>query len=197
MKTSGLVPIDRRMAIGGAIAGAAGLALPHRQGRTVIQRGMFGGGLARFEQGEANFSILASRMTFAEEDPEVVVGRVLWVDDQAGHTLRSSMITDYDVSEVQPEQGRSRQVLGIMSVNGEGEYPFELEVEVIDANLPGSGEDRAILKVGDGARTSENATPASGLGFIYMAAGTIVTGDIQEIGVQIDIATGVIQPAPA
>ena len=195
MKTSELGPIDRRMAIGGVIAGAAGLALPHRQGRTVIQRGMFGGGLARFEQGEANFSILASRMTFAEEDPEVVVGRVLWVDDQAGHTLRSSMITDYDVSEVQPEQGRSRQVLGIMSVNGEGEYPFELVV--IDANLPGSGEDRAILKVGDGARTGENATPASGLGFSYMAAGTIVTGDIQEIGVQIDIATGVIQPAPA
>ena len=29
-----------------------------------------------------------------------------------------------------------------MSVNDEGEYPFELEV--IDADLPGSGQDTAI-----------------------------------------------------
>ena len=42
----------------------------------------------------------------------------------------------------------------------------------------------AILKVGEGARTGENATPASGPGFSYMANGMVVTGDIQEIGLR-------------
>ena len=49
--------------------------------------------------------------------------------------------------------------------------------------------------MGDGARTSENATPASGLGFSYMATGTVATGDIQELDVEIDLATGVVRPA--
>ena len=39
------------MAIGGALAGAAGLALPLRQSRTVTQRGMVGGGLVAVRAG--------------------------------------------------------------------------------------------------------------------------------------------------
>ena len=46
MTTSGFGVTDRRMAIGGGLALAAGLALPLRQSRTVIQRGMVGGGLS-------------------------------------------------------------------------------------------------------------------------------------------------------
>ncbi|MCD6033130.1 MAG: hypothetical protein K0S78_5312, partial [Thermomicrobiales bacterium] len=113
------------MALGGALAAAAGFALPNRQGRTVIQRGMVGGGLVRFEQGEANFSVFASRLIFAE-DEVVVLGSVLWVDETVALTLRSTAITEYIVPEVQPEQGQSRHILGTMSVNDEGEYPFEL-----------------------------------------------------------------------
>ena len=156
MTTSGWESLDRRMAIGGALAGAAGLALPRRQSRTVIQRGMVGGGLVQFEQGEANFSVFASRLIFAE-DEVVVLGSVLWVDETVGLALRSTAITEYIVPEVQPEQGQSRHILGTMSVNDEGEYPFELEL--IDADLPGTGVDMAILTVGEGARTGENATP--------------------------------------
>ena len=37
----------------------------HRQSRTVTQRGMVGGGLVQFEQGEANFSLFVSRMIFS------------------------------------------------------------------------------------------------------------------------------------
>ena len=193
MSTSGLGAIDRRMAIGGALAGAAaGLALPRRQGRPVIQRGMVGGGLVRFEQGEANFSLFVSRLIFPD-DPEVIVGSVLWVDGVVGLTLKSTRITEYIVPPDQPEQGTSRQIHGTMSVNDEGEHPFELEV--IDVGLPGSGTDMANLKVGDGARTSENATPASGLGFSYLANGTVVTGDIQELDLEIDLATGAVTPA--
>jgi hypothetical protein len=192
MTTSGSGAIDRRMAIGGALVGAAGLALPGRQTRTVTQRGMVGGGLARFEQGEANFSVSASRLIFSGEDTEVVVGSVIWVDNAGGLTMRSTEIADYIVPPVQPE-GVSRHIIGTMSVHDEGEYPFELEI--IDGDLPGSGRDVANLKVGDGARMSENATPASGLGFSYMANGTVVTGDIQELNIEIDLATGVVRPA--
>ena len=196
MTTSRLGVIDRRMAIGGAFAGAAGLALPRRQSRSVLQRGMVGGGLAQFDQGEANFSVFASRMIFAE-DEVVVLGSVLWVDETVGLTLRSTAITEYIVPEVQPEQGQSRHILGTMSVksvNDEGEYPFELEL--IDADLPGTGADMAILKVGEGARTGQNATPASDPGFSYTANGTVVTGDIQLIGIEVDPETGVARPEP-
>jgi hypothetical protein len=191
--TSGLRVIDRRMAIGGALVGAAGLALPHRQGRPVIQRGMVGGGLVRFEQGEANFSVFASRLIFAE-DEVVVLGSVLWVDETVGLTLRSTAITEYIVPEVQPEQGQSRHILGMMSVNDEGEYPFELEL--IDADLPGTGVDMAILTVREGARTGQNATPVSDPGFSYTANGTVVTGDIQLIGIEVDPEAGVARPEP-
>ena len=158
MMTSGFGMTDRRMAIGGALAMAAGLALPLRQSRTVTQRGMVGGGLVRFEQGEASFSLFVSRLIFSEDATEVVVGSIIWVDKAAKMTLRSTAITDYIVPEVQPEQGTSRQIVGTMSVNGEGDYPFQMEV--VDVDLPGSGSDSIDLKVGDAAATSGNATPA-------------------------------------
>ena len=193
MTTSGPGAIDRRLAIAGGLAGAAGLALPGRQTRTVTQRGVVGGGLARFEQGEANFSIFASRLIFSGDDPEVVVGSVIWVDTAAGLTLRSTEIAAYVVPPVQPEQGVSRHLFGTMSSNDADEYPFELEM--IDVDLPGTGLDMVNLRVGDDARTGENATPASGLGYRYLATGTVVSGDIQELAVEIDLTTGVVQPA--
>ena len=193
MRKSELTVIDRRMAIGGALAGAAGLALPLRQARPVTQRGIVGGGLAEFAYSEANFSFIAMRMEFPGDEPDVVVGSVIWVDDAAGVTLRSTSVTEYIVPSIQPEHGVSRNIIGTMSVNDEDEYPFELEV--IDAELPGTKGDLANLKVGDGARTSENATPASGLGYSYEADGTVATGDIQELDVKIDLATGAVEPA--
>jgi hypothetical protein len=193
MMTSGLGVTDRRMAIGGALALGAGLALPRRQSRTVTQRGMVGGGLVQSEQGEANFSLFVSRLIFSADEAEVVVGSVLWVDGAAELTLRSTGITEYIVPPVEPEGGVLRQIIGTMSANDEGDYPFEMEI--VDADLPGSGNDTVVLKVGDGARASDNATPASGLGFSYAATGTVVTGDIQELDLEIDLETGVVGPA--
>jgi hypothetical protein len=192
MMAFGVRLIDRRMAIGGALAGTAGLALPRRQSRTVNQRGMVGGGLVRFEQGEASFSLFVSRLIFSGDDPEVVVGSVIWVDKAAKLTMRSTAITQYIVPEVQPEQGALRHIIGRMALD-EGEYPFELEV--VDADLPGSGKDSVVLNVGDGARASEDATPASDLGFSYLASGMVVRGDIQELDLEIDLDTGIVRPA--
>src|ERR687894_2302270 len=159
MTESGLAAIDRRMAIGGTLVGVAGFALPRRQSRTVTQRGMTGGGLVQFEQGEASFSLFVSRLIFSADDAEVVVGSIIWVDTEANLTLRSTAITDYIVPEVQPEQGVSRQLIGTMRDDAGSEYPFDLEI--VDVDLPGSGQDTVDLKVGDGARSSADATPAS------------------------------------
>jgi hypothetical protein len=191
--TSGFGMTDRRMAIGGALAMAAGLAVPLRQSRTVTQRGMVGGGLVRFEQGEASFSLSVSRLIFSEDATEVVVGSIIWVDKEATMTLRSTAITDYIIPEVQPEQGTSRQIAGTMSVNGEGDYPFQMEV--VDVDLPGSGSDSIDLKVGDAAATSGNATPVGNPRISYAASGMVARGDIQELDVEIDLATGAVQAA--
>jgi hypothetical protein len=193
MTISGFAMTDRRMAIGGGLALAAGLALPLRQSRTVTQRGMVGGGLARFEPGEASFSLFVSRLIFSGDIPEVVVGSIIWVDNAAKLTLKSTAITEYIVPEVQPAQGTLRRIIGTMSVNDEGDYPFELEVT--DVDLPGSGKDLVVLNVGDGARTGENATPVSDLGFTYVANGMVSRGDIQELDAEIDLTTGVVRPA--
>ena len=126
--------------------------------------------------------------------PEVVVGSIIWVDDAGKLTLRSTVITDYIVPEVEPEQGVSRQIIGTMRDDTtKDEYPFELEV--IDADLPGTGKDTVVLKVGDGARTNGAATPASGIGFSYTASGMVATGDIQELDLEIDLETGTVRPA--
>ena len=178
--------IDRRAAVAGALAGATALALPHRAsgGRVVFQRGMVGGGLVELAESEAHFSLIASQLTFAPENVDVVVGSLLWVDAAAGLTMTSTMVTNYYTPPDQPARGESRQIAGIMRVNDEGEFPFDLVV--IDADLPGSGQDSLILRVGDGARAGASATPATGTGFNYEAAGSVVGGDIQELHLDID-----------
>jgi hypothetical protein len=193
---SGMGLVDRRMAIGGALVGAVGLAVPSRQSRIVTQRGMVGGGLVQFEQGEANFSLFVSRLIFSGGDPEVVVGSIIWVDDARQLSLRSTAITEYIVPEVEPEKGVLRRIFGTMRDDTtQDEYPFELEI--VDVDLPGTGKekDTVVLKVGDGARTGETATPASGIGFSYSADGTVATGDIQELDFEIDLETGTVRPA--
>ena len=181
MATSGLATMDRRMAIGGALAGAGGLALPHRQSGTVNQRGMVGGGLVQFEESEAHFSVFASRLIVAKKRKrkEAVVGTVLWVDALAGLTMTSTDVTHYRSLEMPSDQGQAREVFGTMRVNGEDAYPFSLLL--IDAGPPGSGLDTVSLTVGDGAQTAESAPPVTGLGFSYTATGPIVTGDVQLI----------------
>jgi hypothetical protein len=188
--------MNRRLAIGG-LAGAVGLAWPGAQrGRTIIQRGVAGGGVVKFEQGEASFSLGASRVIIDGEEPGVVLGGVRWVDAGAGLNLSSVEITDYQDLEIPDEQGEARRIVGTMSVEGDAEYPFELDV--IDTGEPGSGRDTVFLRLGAAVEGDERATPTESGGFRYRADGILVAGDIQhgdfeitEVDGQFNVATPV------
>jgi hypothetical protein len=186
--------MDRRMTLGGVLAGAGGLALPHLQSRTVTQRGIVGGGQVRVEDREAQFSVFASRLIFDADTPEVVVGRVLWVEAARGVTMRSTQVVMYRVVEMPSDHGQGRELFGTMRVTGEASYPFYLLL--IDGGPAGSGQDTVSLTVGDGARQADSVTPVWGLGFSYAVAGPVVTGDVQVINLEIDPVAGVSRPAP-
>src|SRR5262245_23685687 len=120
--------VDRRITVGALAATAAGLALPRlASARAIKVRGMTGGGLAHFELSDANFSLAVTRLTFADEDRELVVGSVLWVDPTAGLTLESTRIDAYGDLELPADQGEGRRIRGQMSVNGGDAYPFRLD----------------------------------------------------------------------
>ena len=183
---SGVRVMDRRSTIAGVLASATVFALPQwaSGGRVVVQRGMVGGGLVESGESEAHFSLFASRLIVAEGQREVVAGRVLWVDVSDGLTMTSTQVTEYRVLPVPPEQGQAREIFGTMRVNGDGEYPFYSVV--VDAGPPGSGLDTVSLIVGDDARTVDSATPLAARGFRYAAAGSISSGDVQLIELDID-----------
>jgi hypothetical protein len=185
--------ISRRLAVGTTLAAAAGLAWQgEARARAITQRGIAGGGLAQFELSEAQFSLFASRLTLTEENEEVIVGSVIWLDPPSGFTFASTRITGYRDLEIPDAEGEARRIEGMMSVNDGDEYPFVLDVFAV--GLPGSGLDSVVLTVGDGADTDAATPPAAGFGFSYAAAGPIVTGDVQIL--ELDVETGpVVAPA--
>jgi hypothetical protein len=187
------------LAIGGALAGATGLALPKWQtrGRAISQRGIVGGGLAQFESGEANFSLFASRLIVDGEEPGGVLGRVRWVDATAGLTLTSVSLSDYLDIQIADREGEARRLIGELAVegaemtgDGAGPYPFVLEA--VDAGTPGTGLDMVSLFVGEGVVTETAATPAADTGFRYNAAGMVVLGDLQVLDFEVAVDGGVV-----
>ena len=181
-------PVSRRLATGAMLATAAGLALPlETLAVVIIQRGITGGGYLQLEQGEATFSLFASRMIFEEEQREVIVGSVLWADMPNGPTLTSTRITDYEVRE--SDVGEARRIRGFMTA---GDDPRELPFifDVVDVEFPGAGQDTVVLTVGDGAGTAEPGTPVPSYGFSYTASGTLNAGDIQDVDFTVESATG-------
>ncbi len=199
MVRHGAETIDRRLAIGGGLAAATGLAWPRRQarGRVVTQRGMTGGGLVVFPEGEAQFSLFVSSLTFDEGegggDP-IFAGSVLWVDPTVGLTLQSIRITNYENMQLPDAEGRL--VEGFMNAGDVGEQPFRMEVVHVD--LPGSGSDRLTFSVGAAAAVGGAATPTDGSGFTYVAEGTIEVGDVQDVDFAIDPDAGTVsEPPPA
>lgn len=187
--------IDRRHAFGALTLPALGLALPRLQrGRAITQRGMVGGGAVQVGEGEAIFSVFASRLTVDDSD-EVVLGSVRWVDAGAGVDLRSTEIHAYDVLPSPDEGGELRRVTGLMQGPDTKEYPFALNL--LDAGSPGEGNDSVALVVGDGTLDAAG-TPTAGAGFAYAAAGTVL-GDLQDVDFLIEGAKVSIEnatPAP-
>ena len=184
---SGLGTVSRRATLGAALAGTAALALPRETwARVIIQRGMAGGGFLQLEQGEATFSLFASRMIFEDEKKEVIVGNVLWVDSPDGPSLTSTRVTEYEVRE--SDAGESRRIRGWMTVGDDDrELPFILDV--VDAEFPGAGKDTVVLTVGDGAGVAEPGTPVPSYGYSYTASGTLNAGDLLAVDFNVETAT--------
>jgi hypothetical protein len=194
MSKSRFGTIDRRVTLGALAAAAVGLAMPlTASARAIKVRGMAGGGLANFELSDASFSLAVTRLTFEDEGRELVVGTVLWVDVTAGLTLASTHIDSYGDLELPSDQGEGRRIQGLMSVNGGDVYPFRLDV--VDAGLPGSGNDSVHLVVGADAGSEGSATPQAASAFTYAASGPVTVGDIQDI--DFDIDTDTAYPIPA
>ena len=195
--------MDRRLAVGGGLAAAVGLTWPHAQNRVrvITQRGIAGGGLVRFAEGEAEFSLSASSLTTTDDGVEsapVFLGSVVWVDGSVGLTLESTRITNYE--NLQLAEGEGRRVEGFFAAGVAEEQPFVEEqpfmMEAVHFALPGLGADRVRLLVGS-AILGDAATPEAEAGFTYEADGEIVFGDVQTADVGVDLDTGeVFQPEP-
>jgi hypothetical protein len=186
--------IDRRLAIGSGLAVAAGLTVPRMQvrSRVITQRGVAGGGLVQFAEGEAQFSLSASRMTTTEDGIEsdpIFLGRLRWADGSVGVTLETVRITNYE--NLGLAVGEGRRVEGVVDAGDAGEQPFVLEVTF---DSPESQPDQVTFRVG--AAIEGNATPGPDAGYTYAAEGDIV-GDVTDADFAVDLETGeVTEPEP-
>jgi hypothetical protein len=187
-------PIDRRLAISG-LAAAAGLPFLRTQAlrRVITQRGVAGGGLARFADGEAEFSLFASSLTMAEDSVEgepVFLGRLRWTDGSVGLALESVRITNYE--NLGLAEGEGRRIEGVVDAGESGEQSFLLEVRF---DQPDSGPDQITFRVG--SAIGGDATPGAAAGYTYVAEGEVV-GDITDADFAVDLETGdVTEPEPA
>lgn len=181
--------VNRRFAIGSMAAAAAGLAWQRQVlARAITQRGMIGGGLAKFHLSEAQFSLVASRFSFDDGSPDVVVGDIVWVDAASGFTFTSTEITEYLNLESPSANAEVRRILGSMQVNDGAVYPFSMTVT--DGGLPGSGLDSVSLTVGDGATLPNQTATATGTGFSYAGEGPITVGDVHDVDFDINPGAG-------
>lgn len=141
--------------------------------------GITGGGVVRTADGDANLVLFATQL--ADDAPQEAAGFVRWLDPiaEGGLTLESVGPIAYDWPE---GEEHLRNIRGIMSVNGEGEQPFVLEV--FDAGPDLLGQDTARLTVGDAIDDGGSS------GFGYEAAGTVVGGDIQLLSSVAPVSPG-------
>ena len=130
--------------------------------------GITGGGVVRTADGDTNLVLFATQL--ADDAPQEAAGFVRWLDPNAegGLTLESVGPIAYDWPEGEQQL---RNIRGLMTVNGQGEQPFHLEV--FDAGPDLLGQDTARLSVGDALGDGGTS------GFGYEAAGLVVGGDIQ------------------
>ena len=130
--------------------------------------GITGGGVVRTGTGDVTLVLFATQL--ADDAPQEAAGFVRWLDPNAegGLTLESVGPIAYTWPE---GEEHLRNVTGIMTVNGQEEQPFRLEV--FDAGPGLVGQDTARLTIGDPTATDGST------GFGYEAAGTLVGGDLQ------------------
>jgi hypothetical protein len=178
----------RRRSLLAAGAGALALALPgvrEAAARAILQRGMSGGGLAQLEGSQeprlANFGLFASAMQLPD-GTNLVLGLIQWIEAGANVKLES-----IDVTQCKPMDTNAigAEVRGRMRANGQGDYPFV--INVIDGGQPGSGLDRIEVAVNTPEARSGAASKPSDETFMYQAAGNLVAGDLQWVIADIDV----------
>lgn len=169
-------------------AGALVFFAPKAQGvrtRTILQRGMSGGGLAQLEGTAeprlANFGLFASSMQLPE-GTSLVLGAMQWLEAGTDLQLQSIEVTQCIPSN---DRASAAEVRGRLQVNGEGDYPFV--VWATDGGRPGSALDRIEIQVNTPtAREGAQGEPTDDT-FIYEAAGNLVAGDFQWVIADIEV----------
>jgi hypothetical protein len=146
--------------------------------------GIAGGGAVSTDAGDAHLSLMATNIT--SDDPEatapLTVGQVHWwapVDGGAPILLESTVVEEYGPM---PDNDSGRVIRGLISVNGEGEYPFV--VRAIDGGLTGEAVDYVEIQVGDAVEGT------SGTGFTYAAEGPLTSGDVHLIAIEFEPEAG-------
>ena len=106
--------------------------------------------MLRTDAGDVNLILFATQL--AEDAPQQAAGFVRWIDpnSQGGLSLESVGPIAYAWPEGEEHQ---RFVHGVMTVNGQGQEPFVLEVN--DAGAGKANEDTASILVGDRRRQHE------------------------------------------
>jgi hypothetical protein len=180
------VSVARREVLA-AGAGALAFAMPKFQVavRTILQRGMSGGGLAQLDGSDeprlANFGLFASAVQLSE-GTTLVLGSIQWLE--AGTDLQ---LQSLEVTQCQPlaNRGDGAEIRGRMQVNGEGDFPFV--VRAIDGGRPGSALDRVEIEVNTAAARSGASSEPSDESYSYVAGGNLVAGDVQWIIADINL----------
>jgi len=169
-------------------AGALLFVVPKAQGvatRTILQRGMSGGGMAQLDGGDeprlANFGLFASSLQLPDGET-LVLGAIQWIEAGTDFQLQST-----EVTQCIPIADRSdgAEVRGRMQVNGEGDFPFV--IRAIDGGRPGSALDRIEIEVNTAAAREGGVDLGSDDVFVYEAAGNLVAGDFQWVISDIDM----------
>jgi len=182
------LPALPRRGVLAAGLGALALVATHPRpaaARTILQRGMSGGGMAQLEGSDeprlANFSIFASAVQLPDGEA-LVLGRLQWIEAGTDFQVQS-----LDVTQCKPmeDQAAGAEVRGRVQVNGEGDYPFV--VRVLDSGAPGSALDRMEIEVNTDLARQGASGDTSNDDFEYVAAGNLVAGDVQWIIADIDL----------
>lgn len=138
----------RRTAMAGALVGLAGFAgLAKVAGAASGVDGVAGGGLVPLADGSGSTQFSLAVVQVTDQGAPVLAGSFVLYDAHASGgaaLLQSVSLVDFKVYA--PAQPNARQLTGNLSLNGDGSYPFLLQVEATE-----KGKDIFNLVVGQAA----------------------------------------------
>lgn len=176
---SGIRTNRRTVVISGAAALAAiGLAPRHGSAAPVIQSGggiTGGGSVTTSTESPAEFSVFGSRFAVEGSDTPIFFGSLSYLDVTGQMTVESKSISAY--GPVEGAEATTRQMTGIASVNGAGDYPFN--AILTDGGAIGTGADMFELTVGNDGETAVSEPS-------YTVQSTVQSGNLQLLDFAFD-----------